>query len=333
MVRVAQFNHSETPPPSIWGEPGDQLKVKGEYETAKVFERGELNIVPWYDGQWLYAFRPVYRAAAWHLADLAETTCRNPLVGYSQTNDRESFYRELKSANWRPDRIKKACNGDCSAGFSALSTAAGMDMPKDLYTGNMVQYIMNSDHYLKMRAASFLSSPDYLLEGDVLLRPATDDRGGHTLTVIDSGDEVFDYLLACINAGTWNLRRSPNYYSEVMDVLEGGRHIDIYLPCIWADGISWYFAETGGIRGFISRAAFTPRYEVEVLADTWLRSSPNISGERISVVPAGDSLIISTGQTQQDGRGVTWYQVAYGNRWGWVSSKNAALIYNIKERG
>lgn len=329
MVRVAQFNHSETPPPSIWGVPGDQLKVKGEYETSYVFERGELNIVPWYDGQWSMAFRPIDKANAARLADLANATCRNPKVGYSQTNDRESFYRELKEAGWDPDRIANKCNGDCSAGFAALSTAAGMEMPKDLYTGNMATYIITSGHYLMMKTAQFLASPDYLLPGDVLLRPATHERGGHTLTVIDEGDQSCLYSRAVVNGGTWNLRRSPTYYCDVVDVLKGGLNIRIYLPCIWCDGISWYYADTGGCRGFISRVAFTPYHEVEVFNDTWLRTAPNLRGKKIIVVPASDSTLISTGTWEEDDRGVIWHQVAYANRWGWVSSKNASKILNF----
>ena len=326
MVRIAQFNHSETPPPSIWGEPGDQLKVKGEYERAATFERGELNIVPWYDGNWTFAFRPIDKVKAARLADLANATCRNPKVGYSQTNDRESFYRELEAVGWDPDRIAKECNSDCSAGFAALSTAAGMEMPKDLYTGNMALHIINSEQYLIMKKAQFLASPDYLLPGDVLLRPATPERGGHTLTVIEEGEQVGLYARAVVNSGTWNLRRSPNYYCDAVDVLKGGLNIRIYLPCIWCDGISWYYADTGGCRGFISRAAFKPYHEVEVHYDTWLRTRPNLRGGQISVVPASDSTIISTGDFEKDDRGVIWFQVAYGNRWGWVSSKNAEII-------
>lgn len=327
MTRVAQFNHSETPPPSIWGEPGDQLKIPGEYEEAEIFERGELNIVPWYSGSWKWLLRPIENDTAYVIAHQAEMAARNPAVGYSQTNDRLSFHRELEKAGSAED-IKTPCNGDCSSGWAAISNYAGVAVDPNLWTGSMLYEASASGKYLISYDPVFLASPDYLLPGDALLRPATEEIGGHTMTVIDRGKlmSTLDFAEAAISPGRWNLRYCPSINSGVILELTGGMAVEIYLPCIQQGDYYWYFCQVpGGPRGFISRPAFKRDEVIRINRDTWLRTGPGLDFGQILVVPEG-AYVLSVEYRAVDNRGVTWYRVGYGNRWGYVSGKNAEVV-------
>lgn len=328
MVRFAQFNHSETPPPSIWGEKGDQLKVPGEYESADTFLRGELNIVPWYNGSWRWLLRPVNEMHAVKMAEYAEEAARNPKVGYSQTNDRMSFHRELEDAI-SPRFIDRPCNGDCSSGWAAMSNKAGIKVDPNAWTGSMLQEAAACGGYLISDAAEFLAGPDYLEEGDVLLRPATTEAGGHTVTVIDNGSQMGDELFAnaIVSPGRWNLRYSPSITSDIITELSGGEIMEVMLPCIQRGDYYWYYVviTNRGISGFLSRPAITQTEKVEIVRDTWLRDIPSLAGQRLGVVPEG-SYVLYNGSSREDFRGVTWYRVAYANRWGYVSSKNCELV-------
>lgn len=328
MTRFAQFNHSETPPPSIWGEPGDQLKVPGEYESAPVFIRGELNIVPWYNGAWKWLLRPMDPYKAVLIAQYAELAARNPRVGYSQTNDRLSFHRELQKV-LNPYFIDTPCNGDCSSGWAGISNKAGIKVDPNAWTGSMLQEALASGGYLISDAAEFLAGPDYLMEGDVLLRPATTEVGGHTVTVIDTGNQMEDddFANAVVSPGRWNLRYSPAITSNIITELSGGEVLEVMLPCVQRGDYYWYYVgiPERNISGFISRPAITQTKKVVILADTWLRSLPSLYGQRFAVVPAG-SYVLYNGHSPEDTRGVSWYCVAYANQWGYVSSKNCELV-------
>lgn len=328
MIRLAQFNHSETPPPSIWGEPGDQLKVPGEYETADTFLRGELNIVPWYNGAWKWLLRAVNHKKAERMAMYAEEAARNPKVGYSQTNDRLSYHRELQGVV-SPFWIEYPCNGDCSSGWAANSNKAGIKVDPNAWTGSMLKEAAASGDYLISDAAEFLAGPNYLKEGDVLLRPATSEVGGHTVTVLDPGTQMAeeDFADAIVSPGRWNLRYSPSIAGNIITELSGGERMEVMLPCIQRGDYYWFYVciPDRNITGFISRPAITQTRKVEILADTWLRSLPSLYGQRFAVVPAG-SYVLYNGHSPEDCRGVTWYCVAYSNQWGYVSSKNCELV-------
>lgn len=319
MIRLAQFNHSETPPPSIWGEKGDQLKIKGEYETAETFERGELNIVPWYDGAWKYVLRPIDKRFAEWSAEQHEKACRNPNVGYSQTSERTSFYQTL---DFEKDAgsIEIPCNGDCSSGWAAIAKVWGIDVDVNAWTGSMLNEAVNSRAYIILSDHRITRSSNYLLKGDVVLRPAG-DTGGHTATVIDDGDEYQGYeIFAKAAYGSWNIRRAPSKLSNVVEVLNGDDDIVVLLQ---KNG--WYLVEDvrSGKRGWISAAGIRAKI-VTVMRDTWLRSEPNIINDvnKIKVIAAGTDLIYS-GYYKIDGRGVKWFYATDGERRGYVSGRNS----------
>lgn len=59
------------------------------------------------------------------LADLMIDMANNNNVGYSQTNERGSYYEELKKNGYDPSLISTPCNTDCSASIAANIIATG----------------------------------------------------------------------------------------------------------------------------------------------------------------------------------------------------------------
>lgn len=149
-------------------------------------------IIPWYSRPWNCVLRHPDERVRKKIADLARKAANNNRIGYNQSN-RDSYYNELKKVNYNPSKIVRKCDADCSAGVIANIKAAGhlLDI-KNLqtitctYTGNMREAL--SDVGFKVLTDSkYLTSDNYLLEGDILLNDkchvATNLTNGYKVTV------------------------------------------------------------------------------------------------------------------------------------------------------
>ena len=325
MIRLANISHSEAPPPSIWGEPGDQLKDP-DYASADLF-KGELEICPWYDGDWLYCYRATDAKLARDIARIAEKVVRNPLVGYSQNNEaypRTGLYKALMKANYDPDLIDDKCNTDCSAGSAAIINAAGVNISMDMWTGNADQLIMRTGRFSRLTDPRFLVTSDYLRAGDILLRPATIDRGGHMTIVIDSS--YYGEASAIkydVKIGTWNIRRDPDLTAPVIERVKSGYDVSVTLP--WVQDPATEYRQwipviwRGYYQGWMSIISLDPMVPYQTTGSVWMRRSPSLKGERMQVLDAGE--IVPGGSESVDERGVKWVESIYNNMRGWVSSK------------
>ena len=149
-------------------------------------------IIPWYSRPWNCVLRHPDEKVRKKIADLARKAANNNHIGYNQSN-RDSYYNELKKVNYNPSKIAKKCDADCSAGVIANIKAAGHLLGiKNLqtitctYTGNMREAL--SDVGFKILTDSkYLTSDNYLLEGDILLNDkchvATNLTNGYKVTV------------------------------------------------------------------------------------------------------------------------------------------------------
>lgn len=148
-------------------------------------------IIPWYSRPWNCVLRHPDEKVRKKIADLARKAANNNHIGYNQYN-RDSYYNELKKVNYNPSKITKDCDADCSAGVIANIKATGhlLDI-KNLqtitctYTGNMREAL--SDVGFKILTDSkYLTSDNYLLEGDILLNDechvATNLTNGYKVT-------------------------------------------------------------------------------------------------------------------------------------------------------
>lgn len=144
------------------GSPGDQ--------TGR-----EWRLRSWYQfGQNVVLVHPDSRVNAL-VADMAEAAARNDRVGYCQGH-RTTFYEQLKMAGWRPEKIAKDCEADCSSGVAAIVQGAGrrlgiaalQGVPKDCYTGNLRAALVKAG-YAAHTEAKYLTGDAYLPRGAISL--------------------------------------------------------------------------------------------------------------------------------------------------------------------
>lgn len=161
------------------GTPGDQ--------TGR-----EWCVRAWYSCPWSVVLRFPDQNASREAAYLARRAAGNEHIGYNQLN-RLSFWQALEATGtYDPADISTACDDDCSAGVTACFKAAGKrlgiqalaGLDPATYTGNMRQRFMDAGFEV-ITASYVVSSEDYLLPGDVLLRD-----GYHTAMNLDCGDAI-----------------------------------------------------------------------------------------------------------------------------------------------
>lgn len=186
------------------GEPGDQ--------TGR-----EWRVMPWYSCPWYVVLRHPNQYAAHEAAVLARHAAGNDLVGYNQLN-RLSFWQALEATGtYDPADITEPCDDDCSAGVTACYKAAGcrLNIPalasldEATYTGNLREHFMDAGFEL-ITSTDVVSSPDYLLPGDVLLRD-----NYHVAINLDCGDAIAD--------GAWHpedwLPKEPDNNDEIGELI------------------------------------------------------------------------------------------------------------------
>ena len=157
----------------------------------------EWKIRSWYNRPWLCVLRHPDPAVRKELAKLARAGAKNDKIGYDQgtvgnSEDRYSFWYQLKANGYDPAKITKACETDCSAAEAAMVKAVGYRLGIDklknvsiyLYTGNM-RANFKAAGFEVLTASKYLTSDAYLLEGDVLL-----NDNHHVATNLDDGSKA-----------------------------------------------------------------------------------------------------------------------------------------------
>ena len=150
----------------------------------------EWTIRGWYNRPWNCVLRYPDTTVANKISELAIKAARNDKIGYNQ-NNRTSYWLLLRSAGYDPSKITTACDADCSAGVIANVKAVGylLGIPKlqniwATYTGNMRQAFYEAGFQI-LSGNKFLTSPDYLLPGDILLNDVH-----HTATCVSRGSKA-----------------------------------------------------------------------------------------------------------------------------------------------
>lgn len=151
----------------------------------------EYHVTGWYAfGQGVVMRHPSAKVRSL-MAELAREAAENDAIGYGW-EDRESFWRALPGAGYRPARITARCETDCSASTAAIAKAAGhllgdarlMSILPDTFTGNLRQRF-GAAGFTPLTGSRYVAAPDWLLAGDVIL-----NEGRHvTIAVTDGGRE------------------------------------------------------------------------------------------------------------------------------------------------
>lgn len=136
---------------------------------------GEWAVINWYSRPWNYVLRHPDRRVGNLLADIARAAAENNHNGYDQ-NQRGTYWQNLKVSNYDPAQITSRCEADCSSGVAANVKAAGyrlgikelQNVSSECYTGN-IRPALKKAGFQVLTDKKYLTSPDYLLPGDILL--------------------------------------------------------------------------------------------------------------------------------------------------------------------
>lgn len=167
-----------------WASIDERGKAKGGRagdQTGK-----ELKIGQWYYFGQTVVIRWKSREQAKAYAAVIKSFCDNRHIGYDQS-ERTTLYNELKRLKWRSSDITHNVECDCSdlvvCGVNV--TVGSALLPSYLYTGNLSDGLMRTDLFKKYTGAKYTKEPDYLMIGDILIKP-----NGHVITVLENGTKA-----------------------------------------------------------------------------------------------------------------------------------------------
>lgn len=190
----------------------------GRYKNGKA---GDQNGREWYICDW-YKYSSGWncvlrypnvnvRAMVTHLAVLS---AENDKIGYDQ-NQRQTYWDELRKANYDPSKITTACESDCSAGVIAIVKATGhlLNITKlqnvdATYTGNMRSALQRAGFEV-LTASKYTNNDDYICAGDILLNDTH-----HTCIAVTNG------IHSNVNTGVLTPSRKEDY--EMMPLIKKG---------------------------------------------------------------------------------------------------------------
>jgi len=192
----------------------------------------EWQIQEWYPRPWTVVLRHPDPEVRKRIAQKAREAANNDFIGYDQ-GDRYSYWRELKKVGYQPPMIKSACEADCSAGVAANVKAVGYELDYETlqgvsiysYTGNLRKNLEKAG-FKALTDSKYLTSPDYLLEGDILLY-----EGHHVATNLDDGSaQIVWYESAIETTGLTTtseliVRKSPSTESSIVTTVKAGTEI------------------------------------------------------------------------------------------------------------
>lgn len=178
MVLLASCNHDEK------GRLGWEGKSIAGDQTGS-----EVSLVPyntWNPSVWKAVYRAEDPKVAWAIGQAGIQMCRNPHIGYDQSQ-RLTFWAELaKTGNI--DDITTDCETDCSAGTCACVRVAGYaDFPNDLRTAYWDSRIMQYGKFIRFVDPQYTRMDNYLKCGDILLKE------GHVVICVTDGDSADKY--------------------------------------------------------------------------------------------------------------------------------------------
>lgn len=150
----------------------------------------EAELKKWYNRPWSVVLRYPDQAVGLTIAQEGVAMCLNDKVGYDQ-NQRTTYWTQLKAAGYDPRKITTACEEDCTAGVSANVRAAGyihgivplQDVP--ICSSRNMRAQFTKAGFVALTASKYLTSPDNLLPGDILLY-----ENHHAATNITIGKNV-----------------------------------------------------------------------------------------------------------------------------------------------
>jgi cell wall-associated NlpC family hydrolase len=206
----------------------------------------EVTIQNWYNRNWLIVFRAKDSKVAEKIAQTMEQACANDKVGYDQ-KQRTTLYEQAKKLNWDISKINTACECDCSSLVAVCVNAAGINVSKDMYTGNQKAVLTKTSKFEVLTDSKYLVKPDHLQRGDILL------ASGHTAIVLSNDtklaiDHAQSYLSSL--AGTYkvtatklNIRSGAGTQKRVIIAIPKDTKIKCYGYYTELNNINWLYVQ------------------------------------------------------------------------------------------
>ncbi len=105
----------------------------------------------------------------------------NAYIGYDQ-HQRDTLYNAVKDKGFDVNTLEKAVECDCSSLARVCVCFAGINCP-NFRTTDQASVLVKTGFFKKITDAKYTKSPDYLLEGDILVTKTQ----GHTVIVLNDG--------------------------------------------------------------------------------------------------------------------------------------------------
>lgn len=156
----------------------------------------EVKITNWYSyGKtgWDVVIRPKDRNKAHKMAEAMKAACVNDNIGYDQW-EREKLLTEVKKVGNDFSKITTPTETDCSALVATVIIATGTPEEKMrnkgrenklAYTGDLKSLCAASGEFTILTDKKYLTSGDYLLEGDIIL-----NEKNHVVIAIENGSKA-----------------------------------------------------------------------------------------------------------------------------------------------
>lgn len=141
----------------------------------------------WYTKGWKVLLRAKDPTVRKRIAASCIAACNNENLGYDQTG-RNTGLQEAKKVGWDFSKITKPAEFDCSSLASACVQAAGVNVwdGGNAPTTSTLEYVLTATGAFEaLRDSKYLTGTDYLLEGDILLKP-----GSHVVIVLGDDDQT-----------------------------------------------------------------------------------------------------------------------------------------------
>ena len=136
-------------------------------------------------GPWKYVIRAKDPNVAEKIAKAMEQACNNDNIGYSGSN-RETCKTQAEKVGWDLSKITKKCDADCSSLVGVCVNAAGISVPLKT-TMYMCQTLQETGKFYIFSTEDYTAHVQKLRRGDIILRPKTSTKGGHTMVVLTNG--------------------------------------------------------------------------------------------------------------------------------------------------
>lgn len=156
----------------------------------------EVKISNWYSygkSGWDVVIRPKDRTKAHKMAEAMKAACANDNIGYDQWQ-RENLLTEVKKVGNDFSKITTPTETDCSALVATVIVATGTPEEKMrnkgrnnklAYTGDLKNLCAASGEFTILTDKKYLTSGDYLLEGDIIL-----NEKNHVVIAIENGSKA-----------------------------------------------------------------------------------------------------------------------------------------------